>query len=399
MACEAQLKSVIRYSEMSNSKSLLKPLNFRLLSQESEERHATWLELFFDLIFVVAIAELSGVLSEDISLAGVSGFVILFVVVWWCWLNATYYSDLFDTDDIVHRTLTATLMVAVSALAINLHHAVDETSTGFALSYVAIRILLVAIFLRAGWHIDIARPLANRFAISFGLSAAFWLASTLFPVPIKCCLWILGISIEIGMTLTAGEGVHVELAPHASHLPERFGLFTIIVLGESVFAVVQGVVDKQWSPVAAVTAVLCFVIAFCLWWVYFDNLGGSAIRAARTYRNVQAYQVWMFTHLPLSIGLVTTGVAVHHMLTHSLSLANHWLLCASVALCFVSLGVINLSGLASGAKLRCKAQALRRFSASAAIALIAIFGGGLTALGLSGCIAGICVMQVASDFR
>jgi low temperature requirement protein LtrA len=384
---------------MSNLKSLLKPPKFRLKNHENEERHATWLELFFDLIFVVAIAELSGVLSEDISLAGVSGFVILFIVVWWCWLNATYYSDLFDTDDIVHRTLTATLMVAVSALAVNLQHAVDETSTGFAVSYVTIRILLAAIFLRAGWHIDLARPLTHRVATCFGLSAMFWLASTAVPVPLKCSLWLVGMAIEIGMTLTAGERVHVELAPHDSHLPERFGLFTIIVLGESVFAVVHGVADKQWSLVAAVTAVLCFVIAFCLWWIYFDNLGGSAIRAVRTYRNVRAYQVWMFTHLPLSIGLVTTGVAVHHILTHSLSWANHWLLCASVSLCFVSLGIINLAGLASGATLRCQAQALRRFGAAGGIMLIAIFGGGLTALGLSGCIAGICVMQVASDFR
>lgn len=92
------------------------------------EWHATWLELFFDLIFVVAIAQLAHNLNQDISLSGFLGFVVLFVPVWWAWVGATFYANRFDTDDLCHRLLTAIQIIAVAALAVNIHDGLGKTS-------------------------------------------------------------------------------------------------------------------------------------------------------------------------------------------------------------------------------------------------------------------------------
>jgi low temperature requirement protein LtrA/signal transduction histidine kinase len=387
--------------------TILKPPILRLVNTaknaENEHRSATWLELFFDLTFVAAVTEVSKALSENFSLLGFLGFSLLFVPVWWSWLNATYYSDLFDTDDVIHRCLVAVSMIIVAALAMNLPHALDTTSRGFALSYIAMRVLLIAVFLRAGWHIKLARPLAIRVAQSFGLSALLWLLSTAVPAPARFFIWMVALSIEIGMAVTAGEAVHVELAPNESHLPERVGLFTIIVLGESVLAVVDGASEQQWSVNLMATAVLCFTIAFSLWWVYFDNLGGSAIQAARTCRSVSAYQSWLYAHLPLNLGLAATGVCVHHILAKtpgsSLAIIDRWLLCFSIAICFISLAVINLAGLSQKAGLWCKVRAFRRLGAAVAIAMLGLLGYNFTALETVSCITIICVLQVVLDVK
>lgn len=387
--------------------TLLRPPILRLKNstqgRENKHRQATWLELFFDLTFVAAVAEVSKILSENFSPLGFLGFSLLFVPVWWSWLNATYYSDLFDTDDVVHRGLIAVSMVIVAAMATNLPHALDVTSRGFTLSYVAMRVLLIAVFLRAGWHVELARPLAIRVAQSFSLSAALWLLSMTVPTPARFLIWIVALSLEIGMAVTAGEAVHVALAPHESHLPERVGLFTIIVLGESILAVVYGASEQQWSMQLSVTAILCFTIAFSIWWVYFDNLGGSAIQAARTCRSVSAYQIWLYAHFPLTLGLAATGVCVHHILAEipgdSISAVDRWLLCFSVMICFVSLAIINLAGLSQKASLRCKTRAVRRLCAAGAIALIGLLGNNLSALAIVSCLAFICGLQVVLDIK
>lgn len=386
-------------------KSLWRPPELRIEALESDttERHATWLELFFDLVFVVAIAELAHNLSKDISILGFLSFLMLFVPIWWSWLNATYYSDLFDTDDLVHRLLTAANMTIVVALSVNLPHALDQTSANFALSYTAIRVLLIVKFLRAGWHVVRARPLAIRVAKSFGFAALLWLISVFVPPPLRFGLWLLGLAVELGMALTAGEAIHVKLAPHNSHLPERIGLFTIIVLGEAVTAVVRGLAEQQWNMTTAIAAILCFSIALSLWWIYFDNLGSSAIQAARSCRSIVAYQTWLYMHLPLTIGLTATSVGVEHAISSAAELtllpSERWLMCIGTILCLVSLGTIYLTGLSDKARLRCKVRAMYRFGAAAMILVFGLGGSHLTPMELIGLIATVCAAQVLLDLR
>ena len=383
-------------------KSWWKQSELRIDEVSEAERHATWLELFFDLIFVVAIAQLAHNLNQDISLSGFLGFVVLFVPVWWAWVGATFYANRFDTDDLCHRLLTAIQIVAVAALAVNIHDGLGKTSAGFALSYASVRAVLVVEYLHASRSVAAVRRLTNRFARGFGFAAVLWLVSAFVPVPLRFVFWALGLTVDFATQLTVGQ-LETEFAPHTSHLPERFGLFTIIVLGESVIAVVDGVALQQWNVSSAIAAVFGLTIAFSLWWVNFDNLGGSAIQAARTCRSIRTYQTWLYMHLPLVIGLSATGVGVVHAVSSAQDLAlptgSRWLICSAVALCWLALGVIYFTGRTTKIRQHCKVRAKYRFGAAAVVLFLAVAGAGLSPVGLIGLVAAVCTAQIILDLR
>ena len=121
--------------------------------QADGPRSATWLELFFDLVFVVAVAELAHNLSENVSVLEFLAFAGLFVPVWWAWIGSIFYATRFDTDDLVHRLFTAIEIFLVVVLAVNIHDGFGATSGGFALAYAAIRGLLVFKYYMAGRNV------------------------------------------------------------------------------------------------------------------------------------------------------------------------------------------------------------------------------------------------------
>ena len=205
-----------------------------------KERHATWLELFYDLVFVGAVSQLASSLNEDYSPLGVLKFSALFVPVWWAWAGHTFYLTRFDSDDLGRRFLTMIQIVAVASLAVHAPEALGKTSGGFALSYAAVRFMLVTEYLRAGIDIPHVRVLTNRYCFGFGLAASLWALSALVTTPWRFWVWGLAVIIDFLAPLTAGE-LHARFPPHLMHLPERFGLFTIIVIGEAVVGVVMGV--------------------------------------------------------------------------------------------------------------------------------------------------------------
>lgn len=137
--------------------------------QEAEsERHASWLELFYDLVFVAAVSQLATSLSGDYSWLGMLRFSALFIPVWWAWVGHTFYLTRFDTDDLGHRLMTMAEMAAAASLAVHVPAALGASSAGFALSYAAVRFILVAEYLRAWHHIPAVRPLTGRYAAGFG---------------------------------------------------------------------------------------------------------------------------------------------------------------------------------------------------------------------------------------
>lgn len=371
----------------------------RLDESSEAERHATWLELFYDLVFVVAIAQLAHKLNEDVSLSGVFSFVVLFIPVWWSWVGTAFYSNRFDTDDLKHRLLTGVQMLAVAALAVNIHHGLDSSSAGFALSYAAVRSMLVVEYLRAGRHVVAARALTNRYARGFGIAAVIWLVSAFVSIPFRFGLWILGLIVDFATPIFAGK-LHAQMAPHSSHLPERFGLFTLIVLGESVVGVVNGIAEQQWDGKSALAAAFGFSIAFSFWWLYFDHLDASAIQAARERGQINTYQLWLYAHLPLVIGLAATGVGMEHMIlsnSDGLSPSEPWLLCGAVAMCFLALSLIHRTTVDAGSTKCSQLQVNYRLGAAAIVFVFAVVGISISPVILLGLVAVVCTIQVGID--
>ena len=111
--------------------SWLQPPRLRIgENREQEHRHATWLELFYDLVFVVAVSQVAHNLYADVTISGFFSFIFLFIPIWWAWIGTTLYANRFDSDDIGHRLLMGVQMLAIAALAVNVHHGLGETSAG-----------------------------------------------------------------------------------------------------------------------------------------------------------------------------------------------------------------------------------------------------------------------------
>ena len=142
-------------------------MNEKENTSNNTNRHATWLELFYDLVFVVVIFQLAHNLEEDFSLNGFLVFLALFVPVWWSWTGAVFYATRFDTDDLGHRILVLLQMVGAAFLAVYVSDGLGDGSVGFALSYAAIRIILVLEYVRTGVSksFSSATPLIRRYSI------------------------------------------------------------------------------------------------------------------------------------------------------------------------------------------------------------------------------------------
>ena len=374
----------------------LQPPRLRIGEDETQPRHATWLELFYDLVFVVSISQLAHNLSQDVSISGFLSFVALFVPIWWAWIGTTFYANRFDRDDLGRRLLMGLQMLAIAALAVNIHHGLSSTSAGFALAYAAARFMLVFEYLWASIHVPPARGLANHYAVGFAIAACLWLVSAFVPIPFRFMLWVVGLAIDFATPLT-GQKYQRQLVPQLEHLPERFGLFVIIVLGEAIIAVVNGVAGVNWQPTNTFAAICGFGIAFCLWWLYFDNVEGASLKAAAAKGRIAIFQIWLYIHLPLVISLAATGVGVEHVIAsdvgRALPQALRWLLCGSLALCFLAMAILHRTGVIY----YCKTRTKHRLGAVAIFIALGIAGINLLPITLISIAGVVCLVQVGLD--
>jgi low temperature requirement protein LtrA len=302
------------------------------LNRQSD-RSATRLELFFDLAFIFFVARCAEILAEDKSWHGAAVFVGLLTIGWWAWTSTTLYANRFDTDDAVFRLLTLTAMAGVVAMAASVDNVDGPTGRWFALGYVLIRLALIAGYVRAWRHVPDARSTARLYLVGHTLGAGIWLGSVAFAAPGRYWLWAAGVLLDVAWP-TATARLKDAVPLHVEHLPERFALFVILVLGETVAAVVSGLHDGGWQPSVVLTAVPAFLVAAALWWVYFDLSGGAAKRRlAREGEEVTKHGVhdfYVYVHLSLTITLVAVAVGLEHAVLHGgdahLAPGPRWLL-------------------------------------------------------------------------
>ena len=376
---------------MSPRPRFVDPPRLRSLEVDREERRATWLELFFDLVFVVAIAQLATGVGTDV---GVRDFLILaglFVPIWWAWVGYTFYADRFDTDDVVHRLLMLAGMFAVAALASTIPEAFAGDTRGFAVGYAATRLVVVVLNGRAWRHLPAARPLLNVYIPAFALSAALFAVSAFVPAPARYVLWTIGLAFDLGTPLLSADRIRA-VPIHTSHIPERVGLLTIIVFGETVLAVVIGTDTVSWGWESGLVAGLGFAAASAIWWLYFDFLDTGVVQ-----RSILAGQVYLFTHVPMLIGLTGLGVGVKLAIKASadggLPAGASWAMGGGVALVLAAMALISFVTVPTGFD---RDVALR--AAGAAIALGgAAAGEQLGAVGLAGLLCALLATELAIE--
>jgi len=284
---------------------------FRSMADDPDRR-VTWLELFFDLVFVAAVAQVSSRLAAQYSFVELGRFAFLLLVIWWAWHGYAMYATRFDTDDRVERAATLLQMVAVIFMAANAEQGLDsESSAGFAAAYAVMRLILVGRYMRPMPH-GATRVLARDHAAGIGAAAAIWLVSSVTPVPWRYALWTIALVVDLGAAVVVTRH-SVTAPPHASHLPERFGLFTLILLGEAMVAIMTGIQHQpEWSLAAATTALSGVGLVCALWWLYFEGVNAAGHRHVRCEADSRRLAAWSGAHLPLYFGIVLLGVATEH---------------------------------------------------------------------------------------
>jgi low temperature requirement protein LtrA len=239
-------------------------------------RSASMLELFFDLVFVVAVSiasvQLHHALTEGHVLDGLLTYAVVFFGIWWAWMNFTWFATSFDTDDWLYRVLTIVQMAGVLVFATGIEPAfTDAEYTLPILGYVVMRLAMVAQWLRAARSHASVRRTAQVYAVGIAAVQVLWLLQLMLPEVPGMITLVLLIAVEVAVPVIAQRRGTTPWHPH--HITERYGLFTIILLGESLLAssnaIIEAVHDTDaLGPLISIAA-LAFVVTAALWWIYF----------------------------------------------------------------------------------------------------------------------------------
>ncbi|WP_431729638.1 low temperature requirement protein A [Verrucosispora sp. TAA-831] len=282
--------------------------------RDEPHRAATNLELFFDLCFVVAVTQAAGALQDALTggRAGhaVLAYLLVFFAIWWAWMNVTWFASAYDTDDDVYRLTVLVQIAGALILAAGVPEAFASADYAtVTVGYVVLRLAAVANWLRAAGGDPAHRRSALRYATGVAVVQGGWLLRLLVPPALGLPSFLLLILAEL---LVPALAERTGTTPwHPRHIAERYGLFTLIVLGEVVLAVTVAVQtgvdagdDGLW-PVAAAGA----AIVFALWWLYFDRPVDVPTRLRRALS-------WGYGHYVVFAGLAAVGAGLTVTVDH-----------------------------------------------------------------------------------
>jgi low temperature requirement protein LtrA len=276
-------------------------------------KRVSWIELFFDLVFVAAVGQVGRPLAEHTGPDALVRYVVLLVLIWWAWHGYATYATRVDPDTRVARALTLLQMTAVVFMAANAEDQLGSDSTaGFVAAYGVMRGLLAVQYACTPGAVVV--PLRHVVIRGLAVGSALWVASALVPVPWRYAAWVAAAGVELVLERAVLRRAR-RVPPHAHHLPERFGLFTLILLGEAIVSIMRGVQQQPVWSLPAVLAVTAGLGTVCLvWWAYFDITGATAPRPVASRDDVRALAWWTYAHLPLYLGVALLGVEVEHLI-------------------------------------------------------------------------------------
>jgi low temperature requirement protein LtrA len=293
-----------------------------MLARRTDEEHrgATVLELFFDLCFVVAVAQaasgLHHAVAEDHVADGVVGYAMVFFAIWWAWMNFTWFASAYDTDDILYRLTTLVQIAGALILAAGVPDAMEGSDFAvITVGYVVMRLAMVTQWLRAASNDLPHRRSSLRFVAGIVTVQAGWVLRLFLPEGLAMASFLVLVLAELAVPIWAERAAPTTW--HPRHIAERYGLFTLIVLGECVLAstlAIQSALDADAALAdLATTAAGGLLTVFAMWWLYF------AKEAHRFLTSLRAGIIWGYGHYLVfaSAAAVGAGLAVNvDFLTH-----------------------------------------------------------------------------------
>jgi low temperature requirement protein LtrA len=289
---------------------------------DEEHRSATVLELFFDLCFVVAVAQAASALHDQIAEDhvgdGVVGYAMVFFAIWWAWMNFTWFASAYDTDDVPYRLTTLVQIAGALILAAGVPDAMDGSDFAvITLGYVVMRLAMVTQWLRAAAADPPHRRSSLRFAAAIAVVQLGWVLRLALPEGLGMASFLVLAAAELAIPIWAERAAPTSW--HPGHIAERYGLFTLIVLGECVLASTLAIQSALAEDAAladlATTAAGGLLTVFGMWWLYF------AKEASELLTSLRAGIIWGYGHYLIfaSAAAVGAGLAVNvdHLTHHA----------------------------------------------------------------------------------
>ena len=338
------------------------------------DRQVSNLELFYDLVYVAVIGQAAHHLAEHVTVGGLAEFAVVFALIWIAWINGSLYLELHGREDGRTRSIVFAQMGILVLLAV---FAADAASgRGFAVVYAIYQVVQTGLWYTV-WRQDRRdyseyQALAGAYVVGMGVSVVVIGASVFLPATPRLIVWA-GVAVAwiVGIVLAARSSrVGLGLTPTDS-LVERFGLFTIIVLGEVVLGVVAGLSAAERDAKTVITGLLALWLGFGFWWIYFDLVGRRLPRA-----DGAAVSNWVMSHLPITGSITAAGAGMVSLIGHAhdarTPASTSWLLAGAVATGLLAL-VLTEQALVDAERLSVVFSPLRLalFAGAAAALLVA----------------------------
>ncbi|MCI2419903.1 low temperature requirement protein A [Saccharopolyspora sp. K220] len=293
---------------------IVPPLRRRMVARDPAEAHrvATPLELLFDLCFVAAVGQAAVQLHHGVSEGHIGatsiGYLMVFFAIWWAWMNFTWFASAYDTDDVAYRALALLQMAGVLVLASGVPSAFhDYDFTIVTVGYVVMRVAMIAQWLRASREHPEGRAPALRYAGAIAVVQVGWVARLALPHPWAEFGFVVLVVAELAVPAFAES--HRQTTWHPHHIAERYGLFTIIVLGEVVLAATAAIQEDVadgggWSAQLLELSIGGLLMIFSMWWLYFKH------SAVELLRDLRLPLVWGYGHYLVFAGVAAVGAGL-----------------------------------------------------------------------------------------
>ena len=282
-------------------------------------------ELFFDLVFVFAVTQLSHTLLAHFDVATALEVALLMLAVWWVWIYTSWFTNWLDPERIPVRACLFALMAAALVLAVSIPEAFAQRGLAFAAAYASMQVGRTLFFLWAvrGERRSLVRNF-QRILAWLSVAAVFWVAGGLAEGSARVALWVAALAIEVVSPVTyfwvpgLGRSSTADWDVDGSHMAERCGLFVIIALGESLLVTGATFAGSAWSQAAVAGFVVAFLGTVAMWWIYFDS--GASVAHHRIAHaddpGRQARIAYSYFHLPIVAGIIVGAVADELVLAH-----------------------------------------------------------------------------------
>ena len=284
----------------------------------TEDQSTTFIELFFDLVFVYAVTQTVSLVHEELSWAGVAHAAIVFWLVWWAWTQFTWALNSADTT---HPALEAVMLAATAIaflMAVTVPDAFGDAGGWFAATYIAVRVVGLALYGRVAWDDVAKRAAVRRFALLSAGGLAAVAGGGVAGGDARAWWWAAAVLLDVVAAVAAGAAEGWDVRP--DHFSERHGLFVIIALGESLIVAGAGLTGAERTTQTVAVAILAVVVTCGLWWSYFVTakpLLDDAIRQRdQADRTHLARDVYSILHFVVVFGVVLLAVAVEEAVAH-----------------------------------------------------------------------------------